>query len=181
MHQAARVLGTGWASLPRERGRRAVTLLAASAQASPSAPGRRPSEIMGRMPGRLAGPRAWRVIGASLDRYLPTQAPLESPGRTRVAQCSAARAGRWRAMTRVGVRAPGGSSNLSRSCRGGAGVSLQPVDGELAAVFDEQHAGALAERLDGLACQGGHSGLVRRAVADDQRPPTIGKRLHDPP
>ena len=57
---------------------------------------------------------------------------------------------------------------------------LQRVDGEPATVFDEQNAGALAERLDGLTCQAGDRGLVRWAVTDDQRPTTIGKRLDNP-
>ena len=47
------------------------------------------------------------------------------------------------------------------------------------AVGNDQHAGALAHRLDDLAGESEHGGFVGRAVADSECPPTLGEALED--
>jgi hypothetical protein len=58
---------------------------------------------------------------------------------------------------------------------GGACSLSELLDSERSLLFDDEHAVALRDRLDDLASETENGGLVRRAVADDERPTPVWK------
>jgi hypothetical protein len=53
--------------------------------------------------------------------------------------------------------------------------STELLDSDGSVLLDDEHAAALRDRLDDLACETENGGLVRRAVADDERTTAIGE------
>ena len=50
-----------------------------------------------------------------------------------------------------------------------SGFLTELLDSEGSVLLDDEHAAALRDRLDDLTCETENGGLVRRAVADDER------------
>jgi len=63
--------------------------------------------------------------------------------------------------------------------RWGVAFLTELLDSEGSVLLDDEDAAALRDRLDDLACETENGGLVRRAVADDERATAVGERLED--
>ena len=70
------------------------------------------------------------------------------------------------------VRVPAGP--LAGATVGACSLS-ELLDSDGSVLLDDEHAAALRDRLDDLACETENGGLVRRAVADDERATAVGE------